>query len=141
MDRMTCDRALLWVCFVALLGRRMVRKGVMPCGPTRYRGVPGACGLMVQPRQSKPGVPRAWVRGWGDAGCGVFAFSSQLCQPCFGNVLCFLYGSEVLGNAEEVLRIPSDLWCPLAASCLTESFLGVGGDPWLSWDGLFNGCL
>ena len=80
-------------------------------------------------------------QGVGDAGCGVCECSSHLCQPCFGHVLCFLYGSEVLVNDEEVIRIPDDLWCPLAASCLTDSFLGVGVDPWLSWECRFNGGL
>ena len=64
MDRMTCDRAFLWVCFVALLGKMMVRKCLMPCGPMRYRVFPCSCCLMLKPRKSKPGVPSSCVRVW-----------------------------------------------------------------------------
>ena len=95
----------------------------------------------VEAEEVKTWSAQFLCQGVGDAGFGVFEFSSHLCQPCFGNVLCFLYGSEVLVNDDEVISIPYDLWCPLEASCLTDSFLGGGVDPWFSWQCLFNGCL
>ena len=52
----------------------------------------------VEAEEVKPRRAQCLCQGVGDAGFGVFAFSAHLCQPCFGNVLCFLSGAEVLGN-------------------------------------------
>jgi hypothetical protein len=95
----------------------------------------------VEAEEVKARSAQFLCQGVGDSGLGFFEFSTHLCQPCFGNSLRFLYGSEVLVNDDEIIRIPYDLWCPLEASCLTDAFLGGGVEPWLSWECLFNGGL
>ena len=55
-----------------------------------------------------------------------------------GRCFCTVHSTRLV--AHEVIRIPYDLWGPLEASCLTDAFLGVGVKPWLSREGLFNGC-
>jgi hypothetical protein len=93
----------------------------------------------VAAEEGKPWSAQFLGQGVGDSGFGVFEFYSQRCQPGFGDVLCFLYGSEVLVHDDAVLSIPYDLWCPLAASCLTDAFLGVGVEPGVRGACLFTG--
>ena len=95
----------------------------------------------VEAEAGKPWRAQFLGQGVGEAGGGVFEFSSPRCQPCVGNVLCCLYGSEVLVHDAEVIRIPYDLWGPLEAPGLTNAFLGVGGEPWFSWEGPCTGGL